>query len=800
MIREAAKADVDRLTASIVATVTYRDLFDYPVTIEEIHRYLHLVPCHIEDIRAALSDVHISGLPLAHDGTYFALHGRDELFERRRRREKRSRALWPVAHKLGRRLAGLPFVRMVAVTGSLAVDNPGDDADVDFMLVTEPGRVWTVRLMAKVLQYLDARFSTGELCVNHVISTRALELEGQGLYTAQEVAQMVPLYGPETYTALRKANRWVLEFLPNADGPPPSRHAMASGMRFWRRLGEWILKTPPGNAIESWECRRKLHKYNATEFLLGRATRFRPEATGHRRSVREAIENAFADRLEDHGENALRILFGQAYHLHFDPKLWHSMQPFPPLGSLYAASVARSLGHIVRVHDSMLSVSIGEWAASVQINRPDVVVLYEDNFNYLTKMCLLSMRDAALKMIRIAKQQHAKVVVCSSDSADEPRLYLDAGADYILAGEGEATLRELLVVLSGESEIDVRQIPGLAYLENDQLVSTPKRPVIRHIDALPLPAWDLIDLERYSEIWRRRHGCFALNLVTTRGCPYHCNWCAKPIWGQRYNARSPENVVEELAWLRHLAEFDRIWFMDDIFGLKPGWITRFADALDAAGLAIRFKCLSRPDLLLRDGETAALARAGCDIVWMGAESGSQKILDAMEKGTTVEMIESASRLLREQDIRVGMFIQFGYPGESRSDIRKTIALIRRIMPDELGISVSYPLPGTRFFDRVKEQLGNTRHWQDSDDLAMLFKGPFSTGYYRALHAYVHSDLAVRRAWSDNRWPLLGYALVKRTWLWLMMGVLSRIPHRGSSELPAGMGPEAAATPSEQPAD
>ena len=212
--------------------------------------------------------------------------------------------------------------------------------------------------------------------------------------------------------------------------------------------------------------------------------------------------------------------------------------------------------------------------------------------------------------------------------------------------------------------------------------------MLTRLDELPFPAWDLVDLARYRDIWLQRHGYYSVNLATTRGCPYHCNWCAKPIWGQRYNARSPEHVADELALLGQYVELDHVWFADDIFGLKPRWTARFADCLEARNLAIRFKCLSRADLLLRPGEVDALARAGCETVWIGAESGSQKVLDAMEKGTTLEQIDSASRQLRQSGIRVGYFIQFGYPGEGWTEIGETLRLILTNLPDEMCISVS----------------------------------------------------------------------------------------------------------------
>jgi anaerobic magnesium-protoporphyrin IX monomethyl ester cyclase len=814
--RELYGAELPELERAILATIAYRDLFDFAVTAEEIHRYLHNVTCEIGDVRAVLNESEFVDTHLASDGEFFALKHRRSLLELRRERGRLSEELWRKALWRGQALTMLPFVRMVAVTGSLAADNPERGADTDFMLVTEGGRLWSVRAFASTLALLDRMFWSGELCPNYLVSTEALTLESSGIYVAQELSQMVPIFGLDIYDSLRDANQWTFDYLPNASGAPPVSYRCEPKVTWFRKMCEMILRTPLGDLFESWESSRKLHKYNGTEFLHGRLTPFSKEATGHRRVMKQTVENAFSDRLKGPPEyrGHLRVLIGQAYHMYLDPKLHKSMQPFPPLGSFYAAGVARSMGHDVRVHDSMLSNSTGEWPCVLRINDPDLVVLYEDNFNYLTKMCLLRMRDTALDMIRASKKRGAHVLVCSSDSTDEPETYLHAGADFVLIGEGEDSFAELLQMLNDDRDLGPQGIPGIAFLDdNGDLVQTGRRPVIRHIDNLPEPAWDLCNLEQYREIWMRRHGHFAVNMVTTRGCPYHCNWCAKPIWGQRYNARSPNNVVEELLWLRQLASCDYVWFMDDIFGLKPRWISQFADALDAAGVKIRFKCLSRPDILLRNGETKALARAGCDIVWMGAESGSQKILDAMEKGTTVENILTACESLREHGVRVGLFIQFGYPGETKLDIRATVKMIRQIMPDELGISVSYPLPGTRFYDRVKSELGVTRNWQDSNDLAMLFKGPFNTGFYRALHGYVHSDLAMRRAWLDltvagrrrnlstvrqmRKVGLLGYSIARAGWFAMAMAVLSRLPHRAMEPFQPELNPVAAAIPSDQ---
>jgi radical SAM superfamily enzyme YgiQ (UPF0313 family) len=209
-------------------------------------------------------------------------------------------------------------------------------------------------------------------------------------------------------------------------------------------------------------------------------------------------------------------------------------------------------------------------------------------------------------------------------------------------------------------------------------------------------------------------------------------------------------VVEEMAWLKETFNPDHIWFMDDIMGIQDRWIEEFADLLDARGLRIPFKSLNRVDLLLRGKTIPALARAGAKIVWVGAESGSQKILDAMDKGTQVTQIYEATRQLHAHGVKVAFFLQFGYPGETREDIELTLKMVRDLMPDDIGISVSYPLPGTPFYDNVKHELGERVNWLDSADLAMLYKGPFATEFYRQLHTVVHKEYRSRKTLAELR--------------------------------------------------
>jgi radical SAM superfamily enzyme YgiQ (UPF0313 family) len=441
------------------------------------------------------------------------------------------------------------------------------------------------------------------------------------------------------------------------------------------------------------------------------------------------------------------ILFTHSYFLKFDPKQLKIGQPYAPLGTLYAAAVMRENNYTVALHDVQFANTPEEVLPSLDRIRPDYFVIYDDGFNYLTKMCLTNMREAAFKMIDYAKKRNCVVIVSSSDGTDRYEKYLDAGADFVLIGEGEQTLLELVRAID-ENKSDFSNINGIAFKTNDAYIKTVTRKVMKELDRLPLPAWDILDIKPYKNMWLQHAGFFSINIGTTRGCPFKCNWCAKPIYGNRYNARSPHNVVNEIKYLNERFGIDHIWFCDDIFGLKPGWVNEFADLVERENLKFRFKIQSRADLLVQENYVNALARAGCDNVWMGAESGSQKILDAMDKGIIIEQIEEATTLLKRHHIKPSFFIQFGYLGETMKDIRLTIKMINRLMPHEIGVSVSYPLPGTGFYEKVKEQLKEKSNWTDSDELALMFRNTYQPAFYKQLHRYVHKSFKRNLAWQN----------------------------------------------------
>jgi len=458
------------------------------------------------------------------------------------------------------------------------------------------------------------------------------------------------------------------------------------------------------------------------------------------------------------------VLIAHSYYLRYDEKQLRRMKPYAPLATLLAAAVVRQHGHEVRLFDAMLSGGVEEFEAVLDEVRPGIVGILEDNFNFLTKMCTLRMRRAALDMIATARSRGCRVAVNGSDASDHPHLYLAAGADAVILGEPELTFTELVNVWTRDPVAPLDGIAGLALpatassRHGNGVRLTAPRPAMRDLDALPLPAWDLVDVDAYRAAWYGAHGRLSWIMATSRGCPYGCNWCAKPVFGRRYAQRSPRNVVDEMARLKDDVAPDHIWFADDIFGLTSAWIRGFAAEVARRGVRTPFMIQSRVNLMT-PATVEALAAAGAEEVWLGVESGSQRILDAMEKGSTVEQARRATLTLRAHGIRTGWFTQLGYLGEEWEDILRTRDLIRELRPDEIGVSVSYPLPGTRFYEMVREQIGAKRNWEHTGDLAMMFHGTFTTAFYRRIRDLLHEELDALRAGEDlapfdRRWAEL----------------------------------------------
>lgn len=446
------------------------------------------------------------------------------------------------------------------------------------------------------------------------------------------------------------------------------------------------------------------------------------------------------------------ILLAHSNFLALDDKQSATMKPYSPLSTLIAAALIRRSGYAVTLFDATFATGVEAFEALIARTRPEVAIVMEDNFNFLTKMCTTQRRESALAMVRAARALGCKVAVNGPDASDNPGLYLAAGADVVVLGEGEMAMLELVEHWS-VSDTAPDEVDGLALFQSGRLHYTHSRRPLQDLDQLPHPAWDLLDVANYRDAWRSAHGEFSWNIATSRGCPYACNWCAKPTFGRRYNVRSAEDAAQEVLRIKTELAPDHLWFTDDILGLDAQWLCAFADEVNRRDAVIPFTMQSRVNLIT-DRSASALSRAGAREVWLGVESGSQKILDAMDKGSTVEAARTATRILRAQGIQACWFIQLGYPSETWDDLIATRDLIRDETPDRIGVSVAYPLPGTEFYDRVRSQLGTKRHWQDSGELAMLFQGTFNTQFYRRVRDLLHHEVddAVR---DDDGWRNLG---------------------------------------------
>jgi hypothetical protein len=288
----------DHISASILSTVAYADIFDYPLTTTQIHRYLAGQTASKAEIATALADDRQVGCALSKKASFYTLRGREHLVDLRLRRAEVATRLWPRALRYGRAIAALPFVRMVAVTGALTMDNVEPDDDLDYLIITEPGRLWLARALVIGLVGKWAARHGDEICPNYLLSEKALVFEEHNLYTAHELAQMIPLSGQPLYQRMCRFNPWMARFLPNAQGPPKDVDMSEGRWRPARSLVETTLRTSVGARLERWERERKIRKF--THQIEDQATvSFSADrCKGHFYSHEHPVLTAFAERLQ----------------------------------------------------------------------------------------------------------------------------------------------------------------------------------------------------------------------------------------------------------------------------------------------------------------------------------------------------------------------------------------------------------------------------------------------------------------------------------------------------------------------
>lgn len=432
------------------------------------------------------------------------------------------------------------------------------------------------------------------------------------------------------------------------------------------------------------------------------------------------------------------LLLTHGYFLAEDAKELQIMRPYAPLGILYLCSHLRTRGFGVEVFDSTFR-SLAELRTVLQSEKPSVLGIYA---NMMT-------RANAVRALQAAKEAGWKTVVGGSDPAQYVTEYLDHGADVVALGEGEHTLEELLALFHrGEGRLE--SIDGIAFRDDTGSVRrTRPRAQIADIDAQPWPARDAIDLSLYMKRWREFHGQASLGLITARGCPYRCNWCSRNVFGNTHRRRSPRLVADELEFLLTRYAPELIWYADDVFTINHGWILEYAAELKRRNIRIPFETISRADRM--DAQVAdALAEMGCFRLWVGCESGSQRILDSMERGVTVEQVEHAVALCRSRGIISGMFLMWGYGAEDLEDIQATVDHVKRTGPDVFFTTVAYPVKGTGFYDDVADRLVNDMPWARTSDRENRIRGRHSRRFYKFADQVLRAEVELHRKTGDSQ--------------------------------------------------
>jgi anaerobic magnesium-protoporphyrin IX monomethyl ester cyclase len=443
----------------------------------------------------------------------------------------------------------------------------------------------------------------------------------------------------------------------------------------------------------------------------------------------------------------LDLVLAHGYFLALDAAEQRVMRPHPPLGLLYLSSHLKARGIRVAVFDATFR-TLADFQQLLDSERPPVVGIA---VNLMTKR-------NALRMIAMAKRHGAQVVIGGPDPPHHAESYLAAGADVVVIGEGEQTIEELLPALArrrpGEGgrpeDADLAAINGIVFKSADgTVVRTPARALISDLDRQPHPDRDAIDLPAYLTAWRERHGVGTVSLITARGCPYSCTWCSRSVFGETHRRRSVENVADEVGEIVDRYAPERLWYADDVFAIHRTWTVNYARELERRRIRLPFECISRAERI-DDEVAAALASLGCFRVWIGSESGSQRVLDAMKRKVSVEQVHAAAARLRRHGIEVGMFIMLGYDGEQIEDLQATVAHLKHTAPDVFLTTVSYPIKGTPYYDQVADRLA-PQSWSERTDRDLVVRGRPVRTYYDFARRWMTAEVARDQHWRHGRY-------------------------------------------------
>jgi len=488
----------------------------------------------------------------------------------------------------------------------------------------------------------------------------------------------------------------------------------------------------------------------------------------------------------------MKVLLSHGYFLEEDAAEQKIMMPYPPQGLLHLQAYLARHQIPSAIFDTTFS-SFDEMASRLRQARPDILGLY---CNLVTRINIVKI----LRFIREEKNLEGTLIVLGGPDVRHHREeYLSAGADVCVIGEGEEALRELIdwamerlgdwaklkemkgIAFKVEGEMVRRDVISThrdeiyasdnAYFGNfsdeelvkRDVISTPDRPFIKNLDSLPFPDFDQVPVEKYLYAWKKHHGYTSLTFSTMRGCPYSCRWCSKAVFGNTYRRRSPAPVVTELARLKAKYGPDQYWFVDDVFTISKKWLQEFRDELRKQQVAIRYECITRADTM--DDETIRLlVDTGCRRLWIGAESGSQKVLDRMDRRVKAEQVREMIIKSREAGIETGTFLMLGYPGETLEDIRETLRHLQLSLPDLMTLTMAYPIKGTAFYEevasglRIKGKQYDDENvlrgpWETYSDRELEYPRPYPDRFYKHAVRFIYHGYRAAISRKKNGWPI-----------------------------------------------
>jgi radical SAM superfamily enzyme YgiQ (UPF0313 family) len=433
----------------------------------------------------------------------------------------------------------------------------------------------------------------------------------------------------------------------------------------------------------------------------------------------------------------MKLLLTHAYFLGEDAKEQLIMKPYPPLGILFISAYLKKNGMDCTVYDTTFSDK-EHFFNFLLTEKPEVVAIYT---NLMTKINVLR----TIRFIRESESLKSTTIVLGGpEVTHSAENFLRYGADIIVTGEGEETMLELAFAFQNQQTSNLTYIKGIAFLNKKGVfVKNDEREKLKDLDELPMPDRQAIDLSLYLNAWKKHHGKNAISVSTMRGCPYTCKWCSRAVYGLSYRRRSPEKVAEELAYIKEKYNPDSLWFVDDVFTVSHKWLKNFADVLKSRNIQIPYECISRADRM-NEEVIDLLKETGCFRVWIGAESGSQRVIDAMDRRVDVNRVREMIQLTKKKGIEAGTFIMLGYPGETEADIEETIHHLKVSDPDFYTITLAYPIKGTEMYQEVENDFITELNWADSTDRDIDYKRTYSRNYYNHALKRVHHELAYYR--------------------------------------------------------